>query len=177
MSDMSETIDYKIILVDSSNANFTSSTSNYSFYVNLTEPLRDVYKIKIIYSALSIPAATLGDPTQITNLDSVFIDLNNYNRLTTVLTKSQGITTNISYFDSIVLDTNNINTTNKGMTTIYNDFNSSENIYVINPSISQLTRLNFNLYDKNNNIITTSLISRFVMKICVYYSNCKTSRA
>ena len=175
MSDMSETTDYKIILIDSSNANFTSATSNYSFYVNLTEPLRDVYKIKVIYSALSMPVTTLSDTSKISNLDSVFIDLNNYNRLTTVLKKSVGISTNISYFDSIIIDVNNLKTT--GMTTIYNDFNSSENVYIINPTVSQLTRLNFNLYDKNNNIITNSLVSRFVMKICVYYSNCKASRA
>ena len=177
MTDISESIDYKIILIDSSNANFTGSVNNYSFYVNLTEPLRDVFQIKIIYSALSIPASTLSNSSLITNLDSVFIDLNNYNRLTTVLKKSQGITTNISYFDSIVIDTNNINTTSQGMTTLYNDFNSSENIYKVNPVAPQLTRLNFNLYDKNNNIITTSLISRFVMKIVIYYSNYKGSRA
>jgi hypothetical protein len=176
MTDINESIDYKIILIDSSNANFTSSTNNYSFYVNLTEPLRDVFQIKIIYSALSIPATTLSNTSLITNLDSVFIDLNNYNRLTTVLKKSQGITTNISYFDSIIIDTTN-DSKNQGMTTLYNDFNSSENIYKVNPVAPQLTRLNFNLYDKNNNIITTSLISRFVMKIGVYYSNCKGSRA
>jgi len=176
MTDINESIDYKIILIDSSNANFTSSTNNYSFYVNLTEPLRDVFQIKIIYSALSIPATALSNTSLITNLDSVFIDLNNYNRLTTVLKKSQGITTNISYFDSIIIDTTN-DSKNQGMTTLYNDFNSSENIYKVNPVAPQLTRLNFNLYDKNNNIITTSLISRFVMKIGVYYSNCKGSRA
>jgi hypothetical protein len=176
MTDINESIDYKIILIDSSNANFTSSTNNYSFYVNLTEPLRDVFQIKIIYSALSIPASALSNTSLITNLDSVFIDLNNYNRLTTVLKKSQGITTNISYFDSIIIDTTN-DSKNQGMTTLYNDFNSSENIYKVNPVAPQLTRLNFNLYDKNNNIITTSLISRFVMKIGVYYSNCKGSRA
>jgi hypothetical protein len=176
MTDINESIDYKIILIDSSNANFTSSTNNYSFYVNLTEPLRDVFQIKIIYSALSIPASVLSNTSLITNLDSVFIDLNNYNRLTTVLKKSQGITTNISYFDSIIIDTTN-DSKIQGMTTLYNDFNSSENIYKVNPVAPQLTRLNFNLYDKNNNIITTSLISRFVMKIGVYYSNCKGSRA
>jgi len=173
---MSETIDYKIILIDSSNANFTGSTNNYSFYVNLTEPLRDVYKIKIIYSALSIPSTIVTDTSLITNLDNIFIDLNNYNRLTTVLKKSANITTNISYFDSIILDTSEL-IKNQGITTAYNDFNSSENIYIINPTVSQLTRLNFNLYDKNNNILTTALLSRFVMKIAIYYSNCKTSRA
>jgi hypothetical protein len=175
MTDMNESIDYKIILIDSSNATFTSSKSNYSFYVNLTEPLRDVFQIKIIYSALSIPASVLGDANQITNLDSVFIDLNNYNRLTTVLNKSQGITTNISYFDSIIIDTADKKTT--GLITIYNDFNSSENEYYVNPIVSQLNRLDINLYDKNNNILTSSIISRFVMKICVYYNNCKTSRS
>jgi hypothetical protein len=175
MTDISEHIDYKIILIDSSNATFTGSTTDYSFYVNLIEPLRDVFQIKIIYSALSIPATTLSDTALIKNLDSVFIDLNNYNRLTTVLKKSQGITTNISYFDSIMIDTTN-DTKTQGMTTLYNDFNSSENIYKINPTVPQLTRLNFNLYDKNNNIIKTNLISRFVMKIAVYYSNCKGSR-
>ena len=175
MTDISEHIDYKIILIDSSNATFTGSTTDYSFYVNLIEPLRDVFQIKIIYSALSIPATTLSNTALIKNLDSVFIDLNNYNRLTTVLNKSQGITTNISYFDSIMIDTTN-DTKTQGMTTLYNDFNSSENIYKINPTVPQLTRLNFNLYDKNNDIIKTNLISRFVMKIAVYYSNCKGSR-
>jgi len=176
MTNFTDTMDYKVILVDSSNANFLNTPTNYSFYVNLTEPLRDVYKIKIIYSALSIPATTLSNDTIITNLDSVFIDLNNYNRLTTVLKNSKNILTNISYFDSIILDTGD-NKKTTGLVTIYNDFNSSENEYYVNPIVSQLNRLDINLYDKNNNVLTSSIVSRFVMKICVYYNNCKNSRA
>jgi len=175
MTNFTDTMDYKVILIDSSNATFLNTPANYSFYVNLTEPLRDVYKIKIIYSALSIPATTLHDSAVITNLDNVFIDLNNYNRITSVLKKSNNILTNISYFDSIIIDTADKKTT--GLISIYNDFNSSENEYYVNPIVSQLNRLDINLYDKNNNILTSSIISRFVMKICVYYNNCKTSRS
>jgi len=167
--------DYKIIIIDTSNVIYNGDSNVFNFHLNLAEPLRDVYKIKIIYSALSIPATTLHDSAVITNLDNVFIDLNNYNRITSVLKKSNNILTNISYFDSIIIDTADKKTT--GLITIYNDFNSSENEYYVNPIVSQLNRLDINLYDKNNNILTSSIISRFVMKICVYYNNCKTSRS
>ena len=176
MTNFNDTMDYKVILIDSSNAHFKDTPSKYSFYVNLTEPLRDVYKIKIVYSALSIPSGTLSDTSLITNLDSVFIDLNNYNRLATVLKNSKNILTNISYFDSIVIDTSDDKKAT-GLITIYNDFNSSENEYYVNPILSQLSRLDINLYDKNNDILTSSIVSRFVMKINIYYNNCKSTRA
>ena len=43
---MEDNKDYRIVIIDSAKANFNNS-NNYSFYVNLMEPLRDVYKIQL----------------------------------------------------------------------------------------------------------------------------------
>jgi len=162
--------DYKVITIDSDCATFYSSTTC-DFYINLDEPLRNVYKINIIVVLLNI---LNNSPLNIT-LDSIYVNLNNYNRLIGKnKTAFNNTKYNINAFDSIIIE--NAITTTGGNTTLKNDYNNTDTIYYLNPLEPQLTRFNIRLFDKNNVIINKSDISRFVLKIGVYYNNKKTTR-
>jgi hypothetical protein len=169
----SEMSDYKIILIDTINVIYNGSSNNYSFHIDLAEHLKDVYKIKILFDATSILTTNLTNPSLITNLDTIYINCNDYDRVRTTI----GNNNNLSYFDSIMIDLNKIkNNTGVFETTMYNDFNEHEGDYYLNPVVSQLKRIDIQLLDKNNNIITKDLIKRFVMKLCIYYNKKKISQ-
>ena len=152
--------DYKIITIDSSSSIY-NIVNKHNFYINLDEPLRNVYKINIITILADVP---LSASFQV--LDAINIRLNDYKRL---ISKKDG--NNLYYFDSIIVE-NLISS----RTTIKNDYNTSDNVYYLNPLEPQLSRFELTLYDKNNEILTTSNVSRFIIKIGVYYSNKKTTR-
>jgi hypothetical protein len=163
--------DYKIIIIDTNNVIYNGDSNVYSFYLNLAEPLKDVYKIKLLYDALSINTTTLV--TSFNNLDSVFINCNDYDRVRTTIAGNQSI----SYFDSIMIDMNKIKPGNNSLfTTMYNDFNENEGDFYLNPVTSQFNRIDIQLLDKNNKLLTKSFIARFVMKLCIYYNKKKISQ-
>jgi len=152
--------DYKIITIDTSNVNYNIANT-YDFYMNLDEPLRNVYKINVITILADVPQTASFAP-----LDPIYINLNEYNRLI-----SKKASNNLYYFDSIIVE-NVIST----RTTIKNDYNTTDNIYYLNPIEPQLIRFNIRIYDKNNQIITTTNINRIIMKLGVYYNNKKYTR-
>jgi hypothetical protein len=163
--------DYKIIIIDTSNVIYNGDSNVYSFHLNLAEPLRDVYKIKLLYDALSINTQTLLN--SFSNLDSVFINCNDYDRVRTTIADNQ----NISYFDSVMIDMNKIKpSTGSLFTTMYNDFNENEGDFYLNPVTYLFNRIDIQLLDKNNKLLTKSLITRFVMKLCIYYNKKKISK-
>ncbi len=162
--------DYKIINIDSTNSIFPVS-SLCNFYIDLDEPLRNVYKINIITILLNIP----NNSTLNNNLESIYIDLNNYKRLISKeYTETNGNKNNLYSFDSLIIE--KIDTTSGGNSTIKNDYNTSDSIYYLNPIEPQLKRFNIRLFNKNNGIINLSDINRFIMKIGIYYNNKKTNR-
>jgi hypothetical protein len=163
--------DYKIIIIDTSNVIYNGDTNNFNFHLNLSEPLKDVYKIKLLYDALSITTSTLL--ASFNNLDNIYINCNDYDRVRTTI----GNNISISYFDSIMVDLNKIkNNTGSLKTTMYNDFNENEGDFYLNPITSQFNRINIQLLDNNNQILTKNLVDRFVMKLCIYYNKKKISQ-
>jgi hypothetical protein len=163
--------DYKIIIIDTSNVIYNGNSNVFNFHLNLAEPLRDVYKIKLLYDALSINTQTLLN--SFSNLDSVFINCNDYDRVRTTIADNQSI----SYFDSIMIDMNKIKpSTGALVTTMYNDFNENEGDFYLNPVTSQFNRIDIQLLDKNNKLLTKTFITRFVMKLCIYYNKKKISK-
>ena len=177
---MTDTIEYKIIIIDSENVIYNNGSNNYDFYVNILEPIRDVYKIKVLYDALSIPLDNLVNPISsgsgISNLDTVYINLNDYSRVKSVIINNN-IENDLSYFDSITIDLNKIKiNANVDNITMFNDFNVNEADYILNPIASQLNKINIELRDKNNNILTKNYANRFIMKLCIYYKTKKISR-
>lgn len=172
------TSDYKIILIDSSNVFYTNNnTNNFDFYVNINEPLKDVYKIKVLYDAVSFPTTNLHTVSR-PNLDNIYVNLNDYDRVRSYLIDPVTNTvTNLQYFDSIMIDTNKVKSIAQfNETTMFNDFNENEGDFYLNPVVSQFNRINIQLRDKNNIIIDKTLINRFVMKLCIYYYTKKISQ-
>jgi hypothetical protein len=152
--------DYKIITIDSSYNNFINSNI-YDFYMNLDEPLRNVYKINIITILADIPSPSSFNP-----LDPIYININEYNRLI-----SKKDNNNLYYFDSLIVE--NLITSR---ITIKNDYNTNDNVYHLNPLEPQLKRFNIRLYDKNNELIQKSNINRIIIKLGIYYNNKKDTR-
>ena len=168
--------DYKIILIDSSNVVYNNGNNNFDFHINFHESLKDVYKIKILYDAVSFATDTLRDNT--TNLDIIYVDLNNYDRIISyIINPTTNAQNYLSYFDSIMIDKNKVKlNTGFNDTTMFNDFNENEGDFYLNPVASQFNRINIQLRNKNNEIITKQLINRFVMKLCIYYYTKKMSQ-
>lgn len=175
-------IEYRIILIDSENAIYNNNNTNvYDFSVDILEPLRDVYKIKVLYDGLSIATSNLLDTNTVSikNLDTVYINLNDYSRIkTTLIDKTNAkIKTDLSFFDSITIDLNKIKL-NAGITetTMFNDFNVNEADFLLNPVASQFNKIRIQLIDKNNNLLTKTFAKRFFMKLCIYYKTKKMTR-
>lgn len=167
--------DYKIITIDS-----LASTSNANlcqYYIDLDEPLRNVVRINIITMLLNINnnSSIITSGGSSGNLESIYVDLNNYNRL---ISKggidSTGKRSNIYFFDSLIVE--KADTTSGGNMTIKNDYNTTDSKYYLNPIEPQLKRFTVRLFNKNNVIIDASAINRFIMKIGVYYNNKKSTR-
>lgn len=156
--------DHKIIVIDSINAIFPT-TGVCDFYINLDEPLRNVYKIKILASLVNIK----NNSSINHDLESIYIDLNNYNRIV-----AKGLNNNnIYYFDSLIIE----NAVSTGNSTIKNDYNNADIEYSLNPIEPQITRFRVQLFNKNNVLLSTSSdVNRYVMKLGIYYNNKKSTR-
>jgi len=166
--------DYKIISIDSSTCSYFDSTIC-DWFVDLDEPLRNVVRINIITLLLNINNDSAIIPAGATgNLESVYVDLNNYHRLISKGPIDNGKRTNIYFFDSLIIE--KVDTTSGGNMTIKNDYNTTDSKYYLNPIEPQLKRFSVRLFNKNNVIINSNKINRFVMKIGVYYNNKKTTR-
>jgi hypothetical protein len=154
--------DYKIITIDSLNVNFINRNI-YDFYMSLDEPLRNVYKINVITILADVPETS---PSFFSPLDPIYVNINDYNRLI-----SKKDNNNVYYFDSLIIEN-----TISSRITIKNDYNTSDNIYNLNPIEPQLTRFNIRLFDKNNELISTTNINRIIIKLGIYYNNKKDTR-
>lgn len=153
--------DYKIITIDSLYVKYHTANI-YDFYMSLDEPLRNVYKINVITILADVPQSSFFLP-----LDPIYVNINEYNRLIS----KKNDNNNIYYFDSLLIE-NTISL----RTTIKNDYNTSDNIFYLNPLEPQLNRFNIRLFDKNNQLITKDNINRIVIKLGVYYNNKKYTR-
>lgn len=177
---MEDNKDYRILIIDSENVIYANNNPNiFSFYVNLAQPIRDVYKIKVLHAAVSIVNSNLlpSSGAAIKNLDPIYIDINNYNRTNSIIINN-GIANNLYYYDSIIIDINKVMqpTVLTENTTMFNNFNDNEGDFIIDPIEPQLGRININLYDKTNSLLTKTKINRFLIKICVYFNKKKITR-
>ena len=164
MDSLSIDKDHKIIVIDSINAIYPT-TGECDFYINLDEPLRNVYKLKILASLANIKnSSTINN-----DLESIYIDLNNYNRIVAKGSNNN----NIYYFDSLIIESAG----SSGNSTIKNDYNNADIEYPLNPIEPQISRFRIQLYNKNNVLLsTTNDINRYVMKLGIYYNNKKSTR-
>lgn len=174
---MNDICNYKIILIDSSNVIYNSNSNIYDFHIRLADNIRDVYKIKVLYDAISFQTSNLTDAAKTQNLDNIYINLNDYDRVKSSIITINNELINIRAFDSIMIDFNKIKAVNNvNETTMYNDFNENEGDFYLQPIEANFNRINIKLLDKNNNVVTKSYVSRFVMKLCIYYNTKKISQ-
>lgn len=164
-----DSYEYKILVIDSKYATYNSNKED--FYINLDEPLRDVYKIEIIACLINIPSSS-----GLSLLDSVYIDLNGYKRLISKNNKN-----NLHYFDSLIID----KPLTVSGTVIQNDYNNNQKEYILNPVQPQISRFNIRLFNVNefNDVQSTNdvllnkgSINRFIIKLIVYFTNKKQTR-
>jgi len=140
-----------------------NNSFNCDFYIDLDEPLRNVCKLKIIANLINIKHGSSIN----SNLESIYIDLNNYTRLI-----SKYASNNIYYFDSLIVE--NSSSTDQ---TIKNDYNNADIEYSLNPIEPQIYRFKIQLFNKNNVLLKfDNDVNRFIMKLGVYYNNKKTTR-
>ena len=167
---MTDICNYKIIVIDSENVIYNGNSNIYDFHIRLTDNIRDVYKIKVLYDAVSFVTSNLTDPLKTKNLDNIYINLNDYDRI-----RTNGIS--IKYFDSIMIDFNKIKAVQNVLdTTMYNDFNENEGNFYLQPIEANFNRIDIRLLNKNNVIVDKQYITRFVMKLCIYYNTKKISQ-
>jgi hypothetical protein len=176
---MADICNYKIILIDSDNVIYNEASNIYNFHIKLSDNIRDVYKLKILFDAISIPSSNLTTPSSIAkNLDNIYINLNDYDRVKSNAIDEYGnsVTRN-NYFDSIMIDFNKIKSID-GVNdiTMYNDFNENEGDFYLKPIESNFNLINIKLLNINNEYITKTYVSRFVMKLCIYYNTKKISQ-
>lgn len=169
--------DYKIISIDSITCSYPNSNIC-EFYIDLDEPMRNVVRINIITMLLNINnnSSIISGASATGNLESIYVDLNNYSRLISkgIIDDATGKRNNIYFFDSLIIE--KADTTAGGNMTIKNDYNTTDSKYYLNPIEPQLKRFTVRLFNKNNVIIDSNAINRFIMKIGVYYSNKKSTR-
>jgi len=177
---MADICNYKIILIDSDNVIYNEASNIYNFHIKLSDNIRDVYKLKVLFDAISIPSSNLTNPLLTKNLDNIYINLNDYDRVkSNAIDKNGNSVTRNNYFDSIMIDLNKVKTTSiPGINeiTMYNDFNENEGDFYLKPIESNFNLINIKLLNINNEYITKTYVSRFVMKLCIYYNTKKISQ-
>jgi len=173
---MDDICNYKIILIDSDNVIYNGNNNIFDFHIRLADNIRDVYKIKVLFDAVSFPVGNLTDVNKTKNLDNIYINLNDYDRVKSSFIDNGEIIT-LRAFDSIMIDFNKIKSVpSVNDITMYNDFNENEGDYYLQPVESNFNRINIKLFNNKNQPITKTYISRFVMKLCIYYNTKKISQ-
>jgi len=175
---MADICNYKIILIDSDNVIYNEASNIYNFHIKLSDNIRDVYKLKVLFDAISIPSSNLTDPSLTKNLDNIYINLNDYDRVkSNAIDENGNSVTRNNYFDSIMIDFNKIKSIDSvNDITMYNDFNENEGDFYLKPIESNFNLINIKLLNINNEYITKTYVSRFVMKLCIYYNTKKISQ-
>lgn len=184
-------LDKYIVNIDSLNAIYNNNTL-YDFYIDIQEPIKNVMYIKILETNIVLDAHGTTDPNgyindlQILDLDPIYINLNEYDRMTANI----GTGYAIKCFDSIIIDKSTKIVeydiaSSGGSTSAKLSFSSTKqlnsngfdvddpNVFIINPMEPNLKRFNIKLLDKLNRVINKNNVGRFTMKLCIYYSRKK----
>lgn len=171
----------RIIYINSDNGNFSSSTK-FNMTFDLGEFIKDIAYIKLLKSEIMINVDgvenTLINNNKVEDGDPVFINLNEYNRISTRIGDNT-----VKYFDIININlsekfgnnvpTGNISFKNISGTPTFNPYNSDTHILLSDNNVS---RFNITLYDKYNEIINRSDVTSFNMTICLYSLRKKISQ-
>lgn len=174
-----EILDKKLLYVSSKNSTFLNS-SQFDFYYDIQESIRNVVYIKIMKCEVVLnPSANLNGGA-IQDCDPVFVNVRGYNRLYANVDNGK----NVKCFEQITLNLSekfgkdHPPSKNISFKTEYTSTGCSindTNVVVLDPIEPNLRRFDVQLYDKNYNIIPKSDINVFNMILCVYSKRKKST--
>jgi hypothetical protein len=166
-ADLNNTFKYDKVVINLNSQNcLTTDANKTSYYVDLTEPLRNVIYVKIIRaSVIAVETTMEQSPLSYLQYDPIHIVINDYNRSASYL-KTNGYFNNINYFDLIPYS----GTNNSDISYSQSSFDWTDpSVYILNPPEPNLRRLNIEIRDKTFKLFDTSVLTNFNLSICIYY--------
>lgn len=168
-----------VLYISSDNASFISNT-DFEFNYDLVEPIKNVLYIKLMRTEVFLNPSNSINGNTIQDGDPIFVSIKNHNRMAINIKGN-----NVKCFEYILLNITekfgNTNTPTK-VVSFKTEYTSpgchanDVNIVTLNPVEPILAKFEFQLYDKNYNIIPKSAISKFAMTMCIYHSRRKTTQ-
>lgn len=189
-----EIYDKDVIEIDMGNSIKTDKfdETNYycKFYMDILQPIRNAVYIKIMRTAIVLKADQAGNDTvlltlpNVANDDAIYVRMNDYNRVSSVLIKSNEEPTVNKFFEMVHINLTNIyNLSAKYNASAFSEvpnvlfsneypqsaFDPNDtSVHVLKPVDPSLKRFTIELRDKNNALLKTSDVLSFKMTICVY---------
>lgn len=179
-------LDKKIIQLTNYGAKYYNN-SKCDLYIDISEPIKNVSHIKILKSSLRINITSLNDNPVVDN-DPIYISINDYNRINTIINTSN-VSTVYKSFEVVNLNittkylimansqvANFINFNGLLFENIYSSSTFDVNdttMYNVIPHDPSLMRFNIKIYDKYHDLINIEDILNFEITLCVFSNNKK----
>jgi hypothetical protein len=185
-ADLNNTFKYDKIVINLNSTNCLQNASDSSYYINLSESLKNVVYIKMLKA--SVKTSALMTTLSYNKFDPIYIAINDYDRsvsykifteitpntikdiITGTVSNTGTNSSNIvfhpfNYFDLIPYSTD-----------LYSDISYNQNsfdwsdpsVYILNPPEQNLRRFNIQIKDKNFNFFNNTNLVNFNLSICVY---------
>ena len=184
-ADLNNTFKYDKIVINLNSTNCLQNASDSSYYINLSESLKNVVYIKMLKA--SVKTSALMTTLSYHKFDPIYIAINDYDRsvsykIFTEITpntstdKLTGVVTNNGNSSNIVFNPFNYFDLIPYSTDLYSDISYNQNsfdwsdpsVYILNPPEQNLRRFNIQIKDKNFNFFNNTNLVNFNLSICVY---------
>jgi hypothetical protein len=185
-ADLNNTFKYDKIVINLNSSNCLQNASDSSsYYINLSESLKNVVYIKMLKA--SVKTGALNTNLFYNKFDPIYIAINDYDRsvsykIFTEITpntstdKSTGVVTNNGNSSNIVFNPFNYFDLIPYSTDLYSDISynqssfdwSDPSVYILNPPEQNLRRFNIQIKDKYFNFFNNINLVNFNLSICVY---------
>jgi hypothetical protein len=185
-ADLNNTFKYDKIVINLNSSNCLQNASDSSsYYINLSESLKNVVYIKMLKA--SVKTGALNTNLLYNKFDPIYIAINDYDRsvsykIFTEITpntstdKSTGVVTNNGNSSNIVFNPFNYFDLIPYSTDLYSDISynqssfdwSDPSVYILNPPEQNLRRFNIQIKDKYFNFFNNINLVNFNLSICVY---------
>jgi hypothetical protein len=184
-ADLNNTFKYDKIVINLNSTNCLQNASDSSYYINLSESLKNVVYIKMLKA--SVRTGAINTNLLYNKFDPIYIAINDYDRsvsykIFTEITpntstdKSTGVVTNNGNSSNIVFNPFNYFDLIPYSTDSYSDISYNQNsfdwsdpsVYILNPPEQNLRRFNIQIKDKNFNFFSNTNLVNFNLSICVY---------
>lgn len=186
-ADLNNTFKYDKIVINLNSSNCLQNASDSSsYYINLSESLKNVVYIKMLKASVKTGALNAYN-----KFDPIYISINDYDRsvsykifteitpnMNTVKTADGSITSTPAgtYSSNIVFNPFNYFDLIPYSTDLYSDISYNQNsfdwsdpsVYILNPPEQNLRRFNIQIKDKNFNFFSNINLVNFNLSICVY---------